>query len=138
MRDTPEEKRRVDSEVFFEGFERFDWIPPQKDCSWFVNLPYFIQVILESTQAKNLSVLSNKSNTSTQQSTISLRISVRRQTHISAKSTLSHLPSRGQGSLGLGAWTSLAIAARGTPRRTLSSTSGGRFLSALARTADVT
>lgn len=59
-------------------------------------------------------------------------------THTSAKETLSHRPSSGQGSPGVGANTSLAAAAPGTPTLTRSSISGGRFRSTLALAADDT
>lgn len=78
---------------------------------------------------------------STHQTTLSrlLLANLRSQrTHTSAKETLSHRPSSGQGSPGVGANTSLAAAAPGTPTLTRSSISGGRFRSALALAADDT
>lgn len=59
-------------------------------------------------------------------------------THTSTKATLSHRPSSGHGSPGVGANTSLAVAAPGTPALTRSSTPGGRLRSAFALTADAT
>lgn len=62
MRETSEGKRRVHSEALYKDFKRFDWISPQKECSWFerdssqrANLSgfflYFVDVILGHARA---------------------------------------------------------------------------------------